>query len=68
MNLEALGAFAGREVTAAALAEAGLVGSADRPVKLLGDGEAPQGLVIKGLAVSASARTKIEAAGGRIEA
>jgi len=68
VNLKALGAFAGREVTAAALAEAGLVGHADRPVKLLGDGEAPAGLVIKGLAVSAAARTKVEAAGGRIEA
>ncbi len=68
VNLKSLGAFAGREVTAAALAEAGLVGHADRPVKLLGDGEAPAGLVVKGLAVSAAARTKVEAAGGRIEA
>ena len=67
VNLKALGAFAGREVTAAALAEAGLVVHADRPIKVLGDGEAPKGLVIKGLAVSAPARTKIEAAGGRIE-
>jgi len=67
VNLKALGAFAGREVTAAALADAGLVSHADQPVKLLGDGEAPQGLVVKGLAVSASARAKIEAAGGRIE-
>jgi large subunit ribosomal protein L15 len=67
VNLKALGAFAGREVTAAALAGAGLIGDADRPVKLLGDGEAPQGLVVKGLAVSASARARIEAGGGRIE-
>jgi large subunit ribosomal protein L15 len=36
-------------------------------VKLLGDGDAPQGLVVKGLKVSASARAKIEAAGGRVE-
>jgi len=67
VNLKRLAAFAGKEVTAAALAEAGLIAQADRPVKLLGDGDAPQGLVVKGLAVSASARTKIEAAGGRIE-
>jgi large subunit ribosomal protein L15 len=66
VNLEALGAFAGKEITAASLAEAGLV-SAGEPVKLLGDGDAPQGLVVKGLKVSASARAKIEAAGGRIE-
>ncbi len=68
VNLKALAKFAGREVTAASLHEAGLVGHADRPVKLLADGEAPQGLVVRGLAVSASARAKIEAAGGRIEA
>jgi ribosomal protein L15 len=36
-------------------------------VKLLADGDAPQGLVVRGLALSASARRKIEAAGGRIE-
>jgi large subunit ribosomal protein L15 len=68
VNLRSLAKFAGREVTAASLQDAGLVASADRPVKLLADGEAPQGLVVKGLAVSASARAKIEAAGGRIEA
>jgi large subunit ribosomal protein L15 len=68
VNLRALAKFAGREVSAASLHDAGLVASADRPVKLLADGEAPQGLVVKGVAVSASARAKIEAAGGRIEA
>ncbi len=66
VNLEELKAFAGREVTASALSEAGLV-DAGRPVKLLGDGDAPQGLVVRGLKTSASARAKIEAAGGRIE-
>jgi large subunit ribosomal protein L15 len=68
VNLKALAPFAGREVTVASLAEAGIVRQVDRPVKILGDGEAPQGLVVRGLAVSASARAKIEAAGGRIEA
>ena len=68
VNLKKLATFAGREVTAASLHEAGLIAYADRPVKLLADGEAPQSLVVKGLAVSASARAKIEAAGGRIEA
>jgi len=67
VNLEELGAFAGREVTVAVLAEAGVVGRTDIGVKLLADGEAPQGLVVRGLAISASARRKIEAAGGRIE-
>ena len=68
VNLKALASFAGREVTAASLAEAGIVREAGRPVKVLGDGEAPHGLVVRGLAVSAAARAKIEAAGGRIEA
>jgi large subunit ribosomal protein L15 len=67
VNLKALEQFRGREVTPTILAGAGLVRDADLPLKLLGDGEAPQGLVVKGLAVSANARAKIEAAGGRIE-
>jgi large subunit ribosomal protein L15 len=66
VNLEALTAFAGREVTAASLAEAGLAGEGER-VKLLADGDAPQGLIVKGLKVSAAAKAKIEAAGGRVE-
>ena len=68
VNLKALAAFAGGEVTAERLAGAGLVAHVDRPIKVLGDGDAPQGLVVKGLAVSAAAKGKIEAAGGRIEA
>ncbi len=67
VNLAKLGGFAGREVTVAALAEAGLVARTDLGVKLLADGEAPQGLVVRGVALSASARRKIEAAGGRVE-
>jgi len=67
VSLEKLGAFAGREVTVAALAAAGIVDRTDVGVKLLADGDAPQGLVVKGVALSASARRKIEAAGGRVE-
>ena len=67
VSLAKLAPFAGREVTVAALAEAGLVGRTDLGVKLLADGDAPQGLVVRGMALSASARRKIEAAGGRIE-
>ena len=61
-------AFAGGDVTAEKLAGAGLVEHVNRPIKVLGDGEAPKGLVVKGLAVSAAAKAKIEAAGGRVEA
>lgn len=68
VNLEELKAFAGKEITAASLAEAGLIRSAEQLVKVLGDGDAPQGLIVRGLKVSAPARAKIEAAGGRIEA
>ena len=68
VNLKALGDFAGGEVTAERLVGAGLVANADRAIKILGDGDAPNGLVIKGLKVSAAAKAKIEAAGGRVEA
>lgn len=67
VRLDALGKLAGAEVTAAALAAAGLIDDAARPVKILADGAAPAGLVVRGVALSASARAKIEAAGGRIE-
>jgi large subunit ribosomal protein L15 len=67
VSLEMLAAFAGREVSVASLVEAGVVPRADLGVKLLADGDAPQGLVVKGLALSATARRKIEAAGGRVE-
>ena len=67
VNLEALGDFAGKEVSAASLAAAGLAAEG-RTVKVLGDGDAPKGLIVKGLKVSAAAKAKIEAAGGRVEA
>jgi len=68
VNLAALDGFAGNEVTAEKLVGAGLVAHMDRPIKVLGDGEAPKGLVLKGLKVSAAAKAKIEAAGGKVEA
>jgi len=69
VNLKSLAPFAGGEVTAERLVGAGLVSSITQPIKLLGDGEAPQGLVVKpGLALSKAAKQKIEAAGGRVEA
>ena len=68
VNVSALAAFAGGEVTAERLQGAGLVAHADQPIKILGDGEAPKGLIVKGLKASASAKSKIEAAGGKVEA
>lgn len=58
---------AGTEVTTEALVEAGLARKGRGPVKLLANGELSQAITVRGLKVSASARQKIEAAGGRIE-
>ncbi|MGH7675016.1 MAG: 50S ribosomal protein L15 [Gemmatimonadales bacterium] len=57
----------GVEVTPQTLFGAGLVRRADGPVKLLGMGEVTRRFVVKGVAVSAAARAKIEQAGGAIE-
>lgn len=48
------------------LVRKGLVGG-KAPVKLLGEGDAPAKLTIKVQRVSASAREKVEAAGGSVE-
>lgn len=57
----------GAEVTVQALREAGLAKSAAGGVKILGTGELKKKLVVKAHAFSASARSKIEAAGGTCE-
>lgn len=57
----------GSVVDPAALFERSLISRADRPVKVLGSGELKQALVVRVDAVSASARAKIEAAGGSVE-
>src|SRR3989442_12286722 len=57
----------GVEVTPETLFGAGLVPRPDHPVKLLGMGDVARKFVVKGVAASASARTKIEQAGGTIE-
>ena len=68
VNLAALAAFGeGARVDTAALIAKGIVRARGGPVKVLGDGDAPRNLTLAVSAVSASAREKIEAAGGRIE-
>ena len=57
----------GLEVTPETLFGAGLVRRPDHPVKILGMGEVGRKFVVRGVAVSASARAKIEQAGGTIE-
>jgi large subunit ribosomal protein L15 len=67
VNVRHLGLLAaGAEVTPETLFGAGLVRRPDRPVKLLGVGELQRAFVVRGVAVSATARTKIEQAGGSI--
>lgn len=60
----------GAEVTPAALVENGLVskhGGTEPAVKILGDGSISTSLTVRGCSVSASAREKIEAAGGTLQ-
>lgn len=59
--------FDGGDVTPAALAKAGLVHRTALPIKVLGDGTIDKPLTVSAHAFTQSARTKIEAAGGRIE-
>lgn len=58
----------GATVTEAALREKNIVNRTCDGVKLLGDGELSKKLTIQGLKVSASAKEKIEKAGGSIAA
>jgi len=67
VNVRYLGKLAeGVEVTPETLFGAGLVRRPDRPIKLLGMGDVGRKFTVKGVTVSASARTKIEQAGGTI--
>ena len=68
VNLRQLDQVEGGELTPEVLAAAGLVGKASAPIKLLATGEVTRAFTVKGLAVSAQARAKIEAAGGKVEA
>lgn len=57
----------GAEVTPDALAAAGLIRAGKGPAKLLANGEVTRAVTVRGVALSASAREKIVAAGGRVE-
>ena len=62
-DLERLG---GDAVNRASLIESGLIRDNDQGVKLLGDGELSKAFTVEVDKVSASARAKIEAAGGKV--
>ena len=68
VNVERLNAFAGgTTVTPVELRTKGLVRKARLPVKILGRGDIGVALTVRANAFSESARSKIEAAGGRVE-
>jgi len=68
VSLEQLAALPeGTEVTREALAEAGVIKLRKGPPKILGNGELTRAVVVRGVKVSAGARSRIEAAGGRVE-
>jgi large subunit ribosomal protein L15 len=67
VNLSDLKKVSAGDVSPETLYSAGLIGKPDAPVKLLGSGDADRPYTVRGLAFSASARAKIEAAGGTIE-
>jgi large subunit ribosomal protein L15 len=67
VNLLDLKKVTAAEVSPETLYSAGLIGKPDSPVKLLGTGDADRAYTVRGVALSAPARAKIEAAGGTIE-
>jgi len=68
VNLAALNTFAaGTEITPQLLFEAGFIDSMSRPVKILGDGEIKNSVIVKANKFSEAAKSKIEAAGGKTE-
>jgi large subunit ribosomal protein L15 len=64
VNIRALQEVSGDEITPETLRAQGLIGSLKEPLKILGDGELTRALTVSAHAFSASAREKIEAAGG----
>ena len=68
VNVSALERFDnGTEVTTELLLETGVISKALDGVKILGSGELTKSLTVKAAAFSASAKEKIEKAGGKAE-
>jgi large subunit ribosomal protein L15 len=57
----------GATVDAASLVASGLIRGSGAPIKVLAEGEAPKNLTIRVNRISASAQSKVEAAGGSVE-
>jgi len=67
VRLDDLAKLGASEVTLESLAEAGLIRGNSSKVKVLANGAITQAVTVRGLSVSAGAREKIVAAGGRVE-
>ncbi len=68
VRVGALNAFdTGSEITPEKLVEAGIVKSLKNPIKILADGDIVRSLTVRANKFTASARAKIEAAGGTVE-
>ena len=68
VNVGALSVYGeGESIDPASLEARGLIKHGKDGVKLLGNGDAPKGAVVRVHKVSAGARNKIEAAGGTVE-
>ena len=57
----------GTEVTRDSLVAAGLISARKGPAKVLANGDLKRAVTVRGIKMSAGARGKIEAAGGRVE-
>jgi len=68
VNVRTLEEMAESDITPKVLKARGLIGSVKEPVKVLGTGEVTRALKVTAHAFSASARRKIEAAGGSVTA
>ncbi len=58
---------AGETVDETTLFDKGITKHSDTPVKILGDGDISKALTVKVAKISASAKSKIEAVGGKVE-
>jgi large subunit ribosomal protein L15 len=68
VNIGQLSVFdTGSEVTPEMLVSSGIIKSLKKPVKILADGDISQAITVKANKFSATAKAKIEAAGGKTE-
>ncbi len=67
VRLDSLTVVSGDEITTETLTAAGLIRAGQGPAKLLANGDVARAFTVKGVKMSAGAKAKIEAAGGRVD-